>query len=486
MKIQKNITALSITIAAVIFLFSPLSIIAQTSTAINFPEIISSPIKGAPKLGKPILLMSDTRPLISEGMGWAAPAFWDWNGDGKKDLLIGEFGSGIEHGSCNGNFIRVYENIGKNESPKFADDFYYARMVDDMDARFYWKDNPNKYPVNLIDYGTPISIPQFCCMSFIPQFVDLNNDGFPDLYSGRYSPGEVFWFRGTERGFLPGEKLKQKGDASIYKNNKENYKDPTDWSYWAYSAVSFGDFTGDGLNDMIVGGLAGLRISKNIGTATNPEFGLRELLLDPEGQAICDDKIRDIAIPHVVDWDGDGVLDLLVTSTYFTSKDKAVVFYKGVKVNNEYRFQQGISLFDTKNNTKAFPGGYLNVYVTDWNNDGINDLLLGTKIALVDGDFSPEINWSWDEEYGMLGKLNPGYYSGQKKKDIQEKIERAEKTEAEIGKLEMKKRQEEPVPGNYEKYITKEDIILRHYGGNEAFKSLVHKGYIYLMLGEKK
>jgi hypothetical protein len=39
----------------------------------------------------------------------------DWNGDGKQDLLLGQFSSGK---------VRFYENIGENFAPVFGDPVY--------------------------------------------------------------------------------------------------------------------------------------------------------------------------------------------------------------------------------------------------------------------------------------------------------------------------------------------------------------------------
>src|SRR5690606_38486367 len=155
---------------------------------------------------------------------------------------------------------------------------------------------------------------------------------------------------------------------------------PGNWSYWTYSSVSFGDFTEDGLEDMIVGG-GSLRISKNIGTKTDPKFGLREFLLDTEGNRLNDNMAG--TVPLVVDWDQDGVLDILTTNAYTSSGSAAVLFYRGLNTEDEFRFEPGVPLFEVAGNEKAFPGSWLQTYVTDWNNDGINDLLIGTSVATL-------------------------------------------------------------------------------------------------------
>jgi len=47
--------------------------------------------------------------------GNASPFVVDWNGDGKQDLLLGQF---------NGGKVRYYENIGENFAPVFGDSVY--------------------------------------------------------------------------------------------------------------------------------------------------------------------------------------------------------------------------------------------------------------------------------------------------------------------------------------------------------------------------
>jgi hypothetical protein len=49
--------------------------------------------------------------VIDTDVGHAAPSVADFDGDGVRDLLVGQFGDGI---------LWIYRNLGTNESPKLA------------------------------------------------------------------------------------------------------------------------------------------------------------------------------------------------------------------------------------------------------------------------------------------------------------------------------------------------------------------------------
>jgi hypothetical protein len=75
----------------------------------------------AQDLGKPVRLEADGKPIDTE-IGHAAPALYDFDGDGKRDLLVGQFGDGLLDlvvGSGNGA-VWWYRNAGRKGAPEYA------------------------------------------------------------------------------------------------------------------------------------------------------------------------------------------------------------------------------------------------------------------------------------------------------------------------------------------------------------------------------
>ena len=75
-----------------------------------------------PALAEPVKIMAAGKPIAVE-IGFASPFVFDINKDGKKDLLVGQFGGGK---------LRVYLNKGTDAEPKF-DEFTYLQ-IDGTDA----------------------------------------------------------------------------------------------------------------------------------------------------------------------------------------------------------------------------------------------------------------------------------------------------------------------------------------------------------------
>ncbi|MBN2537573.1 hypothetical protein JXB37_04795 [candidate division WOR-3 bacterium] len=68
-----------------------------------------------PRFAEPVLL-TDNGTTIDVGY-YGAPQMFDWDLDGRKDLVLGQFTSG---------YIRFYSNVGEDSAPAFSG-FEYLR-----------------------------------------------------------------------------------------------------------------------------------------------------------------------------------------------------------------------------------------------------------------------------------------------------------------------------------------------------------------------
>ena len=91
-----------------------------------------TPVDSRYRFASGVRLLSAGRP-IDVTTGHASPCVYDFDGDGTRDLLVGEFGSGRYRGETTSDSsslanarLRVYLNRGTNESPRY-DGFQYLQ-----------------------------------------------------------------------------------------------------------------------------------------------------------------------------------------------------------------------------------------------------------------------------------------------------------------------------------------------------------------------
>lgn len=65
----------------------------------------------SPELEPPVRLEAAGKPIDAAEIGHAAPFVCDFDGDGLKDLLVGQFKDGL---------LWIYRNEGTNSEPKLA------------------------------------------------------------------------------------------------------------------------------------------------------------------------------------------------------------------------------------------------------------------------------------------------------------------------------------------------------------------------------
>jgi len=84
-------------------MLSALVIVLMGLNASNAPAL-------GDELAPPVRLEAAGKPIDTE-VGHAAPFVYDWDDDGVKDLLVGQFGGGV---------LWIFHNEGTNAQPKLA------------------------------------------------------------------------------------------------------------------------------------------------------------------------------------------------------------------------------------------------------------------------------------------------------------------------------------------------------------------------------
>lgn len=195
--------------------------------------------------------------------------------------------------------------------------------------------------------------------------MDLDGDGKKEVISGSW-PGEIYVFRRKPNGtYGAPEKLKDK-HGSIIKVGQA-------------SAVALADWDEDGDQDLAVGVIeGGVFFFRNEGTAQKPAFGRSQAAM-AAGGAI---KVDSDAGPCLADWDKDGKLDLLLGAG-----NGAVTWHRNAGTKQEMKLEAAKILVEAASSRgESTPGEFdqpkrsgmrSKIAVTDWNGDGISDLVVG-------------------------------------------------------------------------------------------------------------
>ena len=182
----------------------------------------------AADLAPPVLVMAGGKPIDVDG--YAAPFVGDFDGDGKNDLLVGQYVYGK---------LRIYRNVGTNAEPKFDG--------------FEW------FTVG----GLPACVPAGCYVGFTPHLVDFDGDGRTDILTGSF-PGVHFLFRRNSDGtFAQAEVLRDKhGEIQFGYPERHRYN----------STVFVHDWDQDGKLDLLLGRHI-YSLVPNEGNRGKPVFG---------------------------------------------------------------------------------------------------------------------------------------------------------------------------------------------------------------------
>ena len=285
----------------------------------------------AADLEKEVPILVAGEPLDVKHEGDASPLVVDYDGDGKKDLLVRD---AIRIGNNATGYIRMYRNAGTSGEPRFEK------------FRFFEEGAASSY--------LPVS-----GASTAPQLADLDGDGQRDLFVPGW-PFEIRIHRGGPGGIsTEGEMLLGRDLLGI------------DGSH---TAISLADWDGDGDLDLVVGGglqeplVGNVCLLRNVGTAKQFEFAKPESLL-ADGKPILSANYS--ATPAIADWDADGKPDLVMGCG-----DGSVVWFRNVGSRGEPKLAAAETLVLppaglTDRGKQAKP------CVVDWNDDGRLDLVVG-------------------------------------------------------------------------------------------------------------
>lgn len=142
-----------------------------------------------------------------------------------------------------------------------------------------------------------------------------------------------------------------------------------------HAAPFFADVDGDGINDLLVGQYrddpftgARVRLFRNIGTAKAPKFDDGMFVTAGSVNAACDEFCHTGFGPQVVDFNGDGVSDLITGS-----RDCRLYVFAGRKGGGLNPAGQ-LSYFTDKEHFNSFRYN-ARLFAYDWDRDGDLDLL---------------------------------------------------------------------------------------------------------------
>jgi hypothetical protein len=185
----------------------------------------------------------------------------DWDSNGKKDLVVGE--------SYNGGRVRVYSNTGSDSAPAFSSHSFVQVGGSDFQVG---------------DQAMPV-------------VVDWNNDGKKDVLCGEIY-GKIYYLENVGVDAVP-----VFSRSTFIQNNGANLE-----AGWR-SAPVVCDWDSDGRKDLVIGSSDGrIRFYRNTGSDGEPAFsGYQHLNVDGENI-----DVGSYSRPDVFDWNGDGMVDLLV------------------------------------------------------------------------------------------------------------------------------------------------------------------------------
>ncbi|MCM4167638.1 hypothetical protein KCTC52924_00852 [Arenibacter antarcticus] len=373
--------------------------------------------------------------------GAPSPNFADFDGDGDLDLICGEFLDRLTY----------FENVGTRENPEYKEGvfLYNTKGLIKMDLEMIipiavdWdKDGHVDLVVGdedgrvalIRNTGTLIdNVPQFESPRYFrqqsdnlkfgalatPVSVDWDNDGDEDIITGN-SAGYFAFIEnlgGGENPVWEEPKLLEIDGEPIRIQAGENgsIQGPAE-AKWGYTTLSVADWDGDGIKDIIFNSIWGkIEWIRNTGSGLEPPKPIKVervnvLTTSPSWnwwESEPDELVTQWRTsPYAIDWDKDGVTDLVMLD-----HEGYLSFFKGVNTNGEQAILPGKRIFYGDkaseytnkdkavnevggplrlNNADAGGSGRRKISFVDWDNDGDLDLLVNSVNVTLFENISQE------------------------------------------------------------------------------------------------
>ncbi len=377
------------------------------------------------------------QPILAGGKaidtyGISGANFEDFDGDGDLDIITAEF---VDR-------LSWFENIGTRKKPEYAAGKFIKidgeilhldlemivpnavdwdgngttdLIVGEEDGRVVFLRNTGKKDKDGPVFEPPVYVQQeqqylkFGALA-TPFSVDWDNDGDEDLICGN-TAGYIGFIENLGGGESPkwAKPVYLKADGEtilIMAGENGSIQGPAERK-WGYTTLSVADWDNDGLLDIVYNSIWGkICWFENIGTKEKPELAASKPIeaewedknpkpawnwWKPEGKNIA---TQWRTTPYAYDWNGDGLLDLLMLD-----HEGYLAFWERYSENGKLKLKPGKRIFTAQGNEsekfftngkngrlrlntrEAGGSGRRKLCVTDWDGDGRLDFIVNGKNA---------------------------------------------------------------------------------------------------------
>ena len=322
-----------------------------------------------PRYAAPRRLTHRGRPLVMD-LQMITPTAIDWDADGDLDLVVGD-----EDGR-----VALIEHTGRVEDgmPAFLPPAYFRQEAADL------------------KFGALVT----------PVSVDWDGDGDEDLVCGN-TAGYVGFFENLDGGNPPkwaAPRLLQAAGRTlrIQAGRNGSIQGPCE-AKWGYTTLSAADWDHDGRPDLVVNSIWGKVVwYRNVGTRTEPKLAAAAPIdvewkaeppkpawnwWDPAGRELV---TQWRTTPLVIDWDGDGLRDLVMLDHegYLAlfrrhRRGDRLVLLPGERIFRGGTYDRGGNRVSKEgplrlNDGSAGRSGRRKLCIVDWDGDGRRDLLINS------------------------------------------------------------------------------------------------------------